>query len=154
MQPLLMMKQTLEASYDPGALLLDGPNVHFTSGQQMLSIDRKCPLDGREFKVFMDLGLRYLHTTFRWDIHKGTVLYISALPKQNYGVAIVVTPRMGKNLVIDASIARSCGDEKATYPTSVRCRNFLLETQASQHRIVFTPDIKGNANNPNRCSRS
>lgn len=37
MQPLLMMKQTLEATYDPGALLLDGPNVRFTSAEQFLS---------------------------------------------------------------------------------------------------------------------
>lgn len=37
MQPLLLMKQTLEAPYDPGALLLDGPNVHFTSGEQFLA---------------------------------------------------------------------------------------------------------------------
>jgi hypothetical protein len=36
-QPLLLLKQTLEASYDPGALLLDGPNVRFTSGDQFLS---------------------------------------------------------------------------------------------------------------------
>ena len=37
MQPLLMLKQTLEASYDPGVLLLDGPNVKFTSAEQMFS---------------------------------------------------------------------------------------------------------------------
>lgn len=37
MQPLLMMKQTLEASYDPGALLIDGPNVRFTAAEQFLS---------------------------------------------------------------------------------------------------------------------
>lgn len=37
MQPLLMMKQTLEASYDPGALLMDGPNVRFTFADQFLS---------------------------------------------------------------------------------------------------------------------
>ena len=37
MQPLLLMKQTLEASYDPGPLLLDGPNVRFTSVDQLLS---------------------------------------------------------------------------------------------------------------------
>lgn len=37
MQPLLMMKQTLEASYDPGALLIDGPNARFTSADQFLS---------------------------------------------------------------------------------------------------------------------
>src|SRR6266699_7321415 len=36
MQPLLLLKQTLEAPYDPGALLLNGPNVKFTSFEQML----------------------------------------------------------------------------------------------------------------------
>ena len=36
MQPLLLMKQTLEATYDPGSLLLDGPNVRFTSADQFL----------------------------------------------------------------------------------------------------------------------
>lgn len=37
MQPLLLMKQTLEASYDPGDLKLDGPHVRFTSIYQFLS---------------------------------------------------------------------------------------------------------------------
>ena len=37
MQPLLMMKQTLDATYDPGALKIDGPNVYFTSAEQFLS---------------------------------------------------------------------------------------------------------------------
>jgi len=37
MQPLLLLKQTLEAPGDPGALLLDGPNVRFTMVEQMLS---------------------------------------------------------------------------------------------------------------------
>ena len=37
MQPILLLKQTLEAPSDPGALLLDGPNVRFTSAEQLLS---------------------------------------------------------------------------------------------------------------------
>lgn len=37
MQPILMLKQTLEATYDPGALLLHGPNVRFTSADQLFS---------------------------------------------------------------------------------------------------------------------
>ena len=37
MQPLLLLKQTLEATYDPGALLLNGPNVRFTSIDQFMS---------------------------------------------------------------------------------------------------------------------
>jgi predicted ATPase len=37
MQPLLLLKQTLEASYDPGPLLLNGPNVRFTSTDQIFT---------------------------------------------------------------------------------------------------------------------
>jgi len=36
-QPLLLLKQTIEAPGDPGALLLDGPNVRFTQSSQLLS---------------------------------------------------------------------------------------------------------------------
>jgi len=37
MQPLLLLKQTLEAGYDPGPLLLNGPNVRFTSVERLFS---------------------------------------------------------------------------------------------------------------------
>jgi len=37
LQPALLMKQTLEAPYDPGALLLDGPHVRFTAVEQLFS---------------------------------------------------------------------------------------------------------------------
>jgi len=36
-QPFLLMKQTLEAQYDPGPLKLDGPNVRFTLAEQLFS---------------------------------------------------------------------------------------------------------------------
>jgi len=35
MQPLLLLKQTLEAPFDPGPLRLDGPNVRFTQSDQV-----------------------------------------------------------------------------------------------------------------------
>jgi len=37
MQPLLLLKQTLEASYDPGPLLLSGPILRYTSAIQLFS---------------------------------------------------------------------------------------------------------------------
>jgi len=37
LQPLLLLKQTMEASYDPGPLLLDGPHVRFSKAEQLLS---------------------------------------------------------------------------------------------------------------------
>lgn len=42
-QPLLLLKQTLEAAYDPGSLLLDGPHVKFTAAQEILA-----NIDGEE----------------------------------------------------------------------------------------------------------
>lgn len=38
-QPLLLLKQTLEEAYDPGSILLNGPLVKFSSADQILSHD-------------------------------------------------------------------------------------------------------------------
>jgi putative AbiEii toxin of type IV toxin-antitoxin system len=54
-QPILLLKQTLEASFDPGPLLLEGPNVAFTSADQFLS--RTGNHEGREpFEVGVGVG--------------------------------------------------------------------------------------------------
>src|SRR6266702_178179 len=37
MQPLLLLKQTLEAPYDAGAIFPNGPNLKFTLTDQLLS---------------------------------------------------------------------------------------------------------------------
>ena len=54
MQPLLLMKQTLEASYDPGPLLLNGPNAKFTSTNQFISRLQKNS-DCQEFSVAIEM---------------------------------------------------------------------------------------------------
>jgi hypothetical protein len=57
-QPLLLLKQTLEATYDPGALKLDGPNVKFTSASQFFSrIQGKTGGDRFSIKLTIDGGL-------------------------------------------------------------------------------------------------
>ncbi|MDE0447237.1 MAG: AAA family ATPase [Spirochaetaceae bacterium] len=48
MQPLLLMKQTLEASYDSGPLLMNGPNAKFTSADQFISRSQS---NSRDFSV-------------------------------------------------------------------------------------------------------
>jgi predicted ATPase len=65
MQPLLLLKQTLEASYDPGALRLDGPNVQFTEAGQFQS---KLLGKARQDRLVIELeadGTKTLTTTFR-----------------------------------------------------------------------------------------
>ena len=71
MQPLLLMKQTLEATYDPGALLLYGPNVRFTSVQQFLStISNKNVVDS--FSVTIEIQKTFsVKNTFQRQPKKG-----------------------------------------------------------------------------------
>jgi hypothetical protein len=53
-----------------------------------------------------------------------------------------VSLNLENRLVIDASVARSSGDQGATYPTSVNCRDFLLAVLNICHQLVMTQDIK------------
>jgi predicted ATPase len=52
MQPLLLMKQTLEADYDPGTFLLNGPNVYFTDASQFIHTKK----DEASFNVSIELN--------------------------------------------------------------------------------------------------
>jgi hypothetical protein len=69
MQPLLLLKQTLEARYDPGPLLLDGPNVKFTAFDQLLSKSSK----GKTLDSFA-VGTHLRYQTELYD-NEGNVTY-------------------------------------------------------------------------------
>ena len=81
MQPLLMMKQTLDATYDPGPLKLDGPNVYFTSAEEFLSwrrSDRGIPihLDGAKFTVGLEVqGDEWMESTFQYRQGRGIDIF-------------------------------------------------------------------------------
>ncbi len=49
--------------------------------------------------------------------------------------------KVSRRLVIDASVARSAGGEKSTFPTSKHCRDFLKSALSICHRVVMTPEI-------------
>ena len=50
-QPLLLLKQTLDATYDPGPLRLDGPNVRFTKAEQLIPQFGRGESASRELQV-------------------------------------------------------------------------------------------------------
>ena len=56
MQSILLLKQTLEAPYDPGALLIRGPNADFTSTDQLLFHGAGEPSSHR-----ISIGIRTTH---------------------------------------------------------------------------------------------
>jgi hypothetical protein len=73
MQPLLLLKQTLEQTFDPGGLWIAGPNVKFTSSDQFLSKTDKSyysgglavELRGANFTVQLLSGTQEFQVTFR-----------------------------------------------------------------------------------------
>jgi len=67
MQPLLLMKQTLEESYDPGTLLLDGPNVRFTETKQILFNNGA----DKQYNVF-SIGMKLREHSYKIMFEKGS----------------------------------------------------------------------------------
>ena len=85
MQPLLMLKQTLEAPYDPGALLIDGPNVQFTEASQFLStLPNKKGIDS--FQVRIETHKSNVFNAVRTTFSKGkNGIEIVEMTKENSG---------------------------------------------------------------------
>ncbi len=46
-----------------------------------------------------------------------------------------------KRLVIDTDVAQASGDEDATDPRAINCRDFLKEVRSQDHRVVMTREI-------------
>ncbi|MCX7723354.1 MAG: AAA family ATPase [Verrucomicrobiae bacterium] len=85
MQPLLLLKQTLEVSYDPGPLLLEGPNVRFSEVDQLFSrlpggkgartVEIALQFQGRiemrlEFERGATGGITITKAEYIWDGHR------------------------------------------------------------------------------------
>lgn len=67
LQPLLLLKQTLEGQYDPGPLLLSGPNAKFTSVSQFWPV-HSTPADSTRFAVTIGAsGNTKIGLAFRWS---------------------------------------------------------------------------------------
>jgi hypothetical protein len=64
-QPLLLLKQTLDTPYDPGPLQLSGPNVDITRVEQVLSR----PVMTRSFSIGLGASRNYAEWRFGKDSH-------------------------------------------------------------------------------------
>src|SRR5262245_1777194 len=102
MQPLLILKQTLEASYDPGPILLNGPNVRFTKAEQLLSrLGRGRSLDSFHVGLRMTGGDSF-KTIFRKE-HK-TGFHIQEMDVAEASKTLNLWPGMSVTEIVDTSI--------------------------------------------------
>jgi AAA domain len=66
MQPLLLLKQTLEWPYDPGPLLLDGPHISFSNFAELLSRKSSTGDEMTEFSIeYQDESGQFTKLAFR-----------------------------------------------------------------------------------------
>ena len=97
-QPLLLLKQTLEAPGDPGALLLDGPNVRFTMAEQLFSrvLGKEC---GREFAIRVEL-LEGKHMRLVFHREEGKGVELASMTSADGKESLTVVPGMGHDAIM------------------------------------------------------
>jgi hypothetical protein len=93
MQPLLLMKQTLDAGFDPGALLLHGSNAKFTDRSQTLNRGKATGSRLHAFSVDLRAG-QYERKVVYADSPEGYVIESDSFA--NGRVSMTLAPDMGQ----------------------------------------------------------
>lgn len=139
MQPLLLMKQTLEAPYDPGALLLDGPHVHFTAVDQMIS------------RSNVKAAANYLW--FSVEIADGGMVAIQLLRRARHGLDVVAMtaarpnrPRTTIHLGMSGKeLSRALSNSGVVSPDMLARAEDAERVIISRERCFLRSAIKANA---------
>ncbi|MHB1422934.1 MAG: AAA family ATPase, partial [Gemmataceae bacterium] len=114
MQPLLLLKQTLEAPYDPGPLLLNGPNVKFTSAEQLLSrIGRGRSLDSFQVRIRLDSRWGFV-TSFRKENRMG--FRIAELEISGSSGQFTLKPEMTPGEIVKTGITEGFDEPEVSSP--------------------------------------
>jgi len=144
MQPLLLLKQTLEAPYDPGPLLLNGPNVKFTSTEQIFSrYTNASPLP--MFHVGVETNGRTVIIHFKKP--KGKAINVQSMTESSVGESRTIEGNMTSEQIfrfVPAGVRRLFSDD-----TFVRLLNIQEQPvlAVSRKRCFLEPAIEGVATN-------
>jgi predicted ATPase len=158
LQPALLMKQTLEAPYDPGALLLDGPHVRFTEVNQLFSRSGSRSQNRFSVRILLDRKAS-VSVVFQKQPKGGLdVLSMSETNGLGYGDTLFrgdgVDGASGKDFFI---FRQRCflgqklfNSEQATSPTDHRLRDdfyghySVREAVQGLRTILHVPALRGN----------
>jgi hypothetical protein len=124
MQPLLLVKQTLEVGYDPGPLLLDGPNVRFGRVTEMLWKGKAKKDAARQFSVGFTDSDRESTTLVFSTPAKGLQLdhMIYTYPEDSTADRVTLNSSMRHDELVQLV-------ERGPYRQLVERENFALEVQ-------------------------
>lgn len=133
-QPLLLLKQTLEATYDPGALLLDGPNVRFTGSDQILT--RRARLaPGNSFYTGIGLGDG---TSIAIHFHRrpGMGFSIQSMEVNGRGPSVTLRPDMSQE-ELDTAVDQLVSPEVRRLVESVVLKDAKFRYELARNRCFL-----------------
>ncbi|MBI3412061.1 MAG: ATP-binding protein [Verrucomicrobia bacterium] len=130
MQAVLLLKQTLEAGFDPGALLLDGSNVRFSSTDQMFThLGKKKHSDSFEVELhFGDSG----YVCWEFCPHESKVVEVKRAVYGKGSEKMELTPQMTSEDIIKLTpggrgfIAFPEGEKQPEFEYTISKRRFFL----------------------------
>jgi len=134
MQPLLLLKQTVEAPFDPGALLLDGPNVSLTAADQLLSRSATRGSAARTFTVEVTIGDGSFELTFGREERVGIAIKEMAIT-DNHG-RHTLRPGMTSN-----AIRGDLPDQYRMFDQAIVSQQSDLEWRVTRSRCFLTLDV-------------
>lgn len=167
MQPFLLMKQTLEATYDPGALLLNGPNVRFTLAEQLLSQSSGESYTNR-FTIKVETGNNsdnsYFINTFKKHPKKGIEIIATTLKLGDVEIKISVDKTheefmnqiptwLNNEVALERGakwgvIRKRCFLELDLVEPNLKPSNFILNLSSSFQeyirKLIHVPGLRGN----------
>lgn len=120
MQPLLLMKQTLDSFSDPGVLKINGPHVYFTNMDQLFSHVKEVKTKQSSFEVEMKIGDFLIKNIFMLGAKDKLKLQATCFsgPNQEYKL----TPRMKKEKIFKTLPRKLVDSLQKTYG-----RNFKVK---------------------------
>lgn len=101
MQPLLMMKQTLDEIYDPGDLKINGPHVKFTLVDQLFAkvLDNKL---GKKYKICIEIDQnKQIIETFKKGEKKSIEITEMIYKNNEDDIIYKITPGMTQKQILD-----------------------------------------------------
>ncbi len=129
MQSVLLLKQTLESAYDPGPLLLDGPNAKFSKASQLFFKGKGS--GDRFFNVTIDLTDIYCKMHFVLDRKLGI-----QLPQMDWGIGeetLNLTPSMTTD---EIKAAITTGLFKGAFAASVAVLYLIMNSERVELSII------------------
>lgn len=164
LQPILLMKQTLEAAFDPGPLWLDGHNVKFSANEQLFWRGKRRAEGATSFSIGLSRG--NLTVTNEYSIvNRQMVVESMTLRKGGQEISLREGVATGPDPLIQAHIENYIGPRKikSVKPVRNRCTfdlrvelegakglyplpgPFITSFGRSVVGLIHLPGLRGNA---------